>query len=703
MTYLPLEDYGLLGNLETAALVGRDGSIDWLPLPHVESPSVLARIVDDERGGHFAVRPAASSESIQAYVDRTNVLETRFRTASGAVTVADFMPTPEVAANGGPTNQALYRRVVCEEGTVDLDVEFEPRFDYARTVPTVESSEHGVVATGDHESGDARDGADDALFLSSSFPLDVEDAAAGTTTTLSAGEEGWLVLGYEHEVPLAPADHERILGDVVDYWRAWAHDCSEEGGTANEVATAEVGSADETGSVGEMGSVGETGTEDETAMVEGDSPAARDCPIAGPGHDLAVRSSLVLKLLTHADTGAICAAPTTSLPEQIGGVRNWDYRYNWIRDAAFTVRALSELGHVEEAADYFDLCLAHCGRGPPAEIQPVYGLHGGDDLTEEILDHLEGYRGSAPVRVGNAAADQHQLDVYGELVNGVYASARYGNEVDEEDWGVLRDVVDYVCEAWREPDVGIWEVRADRRHFVYSKVMAWVALDRGIRFVEEAGFDGPVDRWREERAAIREAVLEEGYSETAGSFVRSFGEEDVLDATGLLIPLVGFLPVDDERVQSTIDATLARLTTDDGLVYRYEGDDGLPGEEGTFTICSFWLVSALARSGRIEEASSVFEDVVSHASPLGLLAEEVDPRTGEMRGNYPQAFSHIGLINAVISLARARGDVDAASDAPGLDDLGAYPAGTGPRGERLDGTTVPSTGPPAPSRPDDPR
>ena len=688
MTYRPLEDYGVVGNLETVALVGRDGSVDWLPFPHVEDPSVLARILDDERGGHFAIRPAAAFESIQEYVDRTNVLRTRFRTASGSATVTDFMPVPDVAADHRTTNQALYRRVTCEEGTVDLDVEFAPRFDYARTIPTVEPTDDGIVATApdaatdgsgaaggaargdetgtvDGSSGDVTSGDGVTLFLSSTIPLEVEDDAARATTTMEAGETGWLVLGYENEVPIDPDGHEPLLADLVDYWREWAHDCPDD-----------------------------------------DPSTDRDCPIAGAGHDLAVRSSLALKLLTHADTGAICAAPTTSLPERIGGVRNWDYRYNWIRDAAFTVRALSELGHVEEASDYFDLCLAHCGRGPPAEIQPVYGLHGGDDLPEETLDHLEGYRGSAPIRVGNAAAAQHQLDVYGELVNGVYTSAHYGNDVDDEDWAVLRDVVEYVCDAWREPDVGIWEVRTDRRHFVYSKAMCWVALDRGIRFVEEAGFEGPADRWREERRAVREAILEQGYSETADSFVRSFDEPDTLDATGLLLPLIGFLPIDDDRVQSTIDATMDRLTRGDGLVARYEGEDGLPGEEGAFVICSFWLVAALARSGRLEEATAIFEDVVAHASPLGLLAEEVDPGTGEMRGNYPQAFSHIGLINAVISLARARAGVDTEPAVPGLDGTAADRPDADRADdarERSDGRTTVSTGPPAPSRPDDRR
>jgi GH15 family glucan-1,4-alpha-glucosidase len=366
-----------------------------------------------------------------------------------------------------------------------------------------------------------------------------------------------------------------------------------------------------------------------------------------------VRSALVLKLLINHETGAICAAPTTSLPEDVGGVRNWDYRYNWIRDAAFTVRALAELGHSTEAREYFRLCLAHCSRGPPSDVSPVYSVHGGEVPDERTLDHLSGYRGSTPVRVGNAAADQHQIDVYGELIHGIHETTRYGESVDRSDWSAMRSLIDYVCEAWDEPDAGIWEMRTDGQHFVYSKLMCWVALDRGLDIAAETGFDAPVERWEACRREIEATVLEEGYSETADSFVSAFGDEDRLDASSLLIPLVGFLPADDDRVQSTIDAILDRLLVGDGLVKRYEGDDGLPGEEGAFLLCSFWLVSALVRSGRVEEAETLFRAAREHASPLGLLAEEVDPETGSQLGNFPQAFSHIGLVNGALALSEA--------------------------------------------------
>lgn len=610
MEYKPFEEYGVIGNLETVALVGRDGAIDWCCFPHVESSSLFARILDSQRGGHFTVQPAQSFEALQQYVDRTNVLQTRFQTATGQATVTDFMPVPEAAqTEDDGSNRAIYRKVTCDNGKIDLTAQFEPRFDYARTDPTVERARHGVVVTGD----------DETAFLSSSVPLQVSDCTVEASLTLTGGETRWLVLGYEYEIPNQPSDHQQMLDDVVDFWRNWAHNCS-------------------------------------------DSDMER-CPISGQWHDLAVRSALALKLLIHRETGAICAAPTTSLPEDIGGVRNWDYRYNWIRDSAFTVQALTELGHLKEAQEYFSLCLTHCSRGEPADIQPLYGLHGENDLPEQTLDHLSGYRGSAPVRIGNAAHDQNQLDVYGELIVGIYETASYGETITQQDWKVMRDIIDYVCHAWQEPDVGIWEIRDNPQHFVYSKVMCWAALDRGLRIVDETAFEGPVERWHDVRKAIREAVLDQGYSNSVNSFVRSFEDQNKLDSATLRIPIVDFLPADDPRMQGTIDAILDRLTTDDGLVDRYEGDDGLPGGEGAFVVSSFWLVNALALSGRIEEATDLFQNVCEYVSPLGLLAEEIDSDTGEQLGNFPQAFSQIGLVTSAIYLGNADADRESESEA----------------------------------------
>lgn len=605
MEYTPLEEYGVIGNLETVALVGSDGAVDWSCFPHVESPSVFARLLDRQRGGHFSVQPAASFESTQRYVDDTNVLQTEFRTSSGQVTVTDFMPVP---AADSVHLSSIFRRISCESGRVELNVEFDPRFDYARTRPTIGTTENGIVAT----AGDER------LVLSSTIPLTASPASASGSVTLSTGDTQWLSLGYGVDVDWRPADPQPVLDRVLRYWRDWVSRATERS----------------------------------------------DAPVHGEWYDVVVRSTLVLKLLTHRETGAICAAPTTSLPEEVGGVRNWDYRYNWIRDAVFAVQALSEMGHTAEATEYFDLCLDHCRRYDPAAIVPVYGLHADSVPSEQILDHLEGYRQSVPVRIGNAARHQHQLDVYGELVLGFYETVARGNEVTTADWRFIRALLEYVCEGWDDPDFGIWEVRSEPRHFVYSKVMCWAALDRGIDLVEKTDVDGPVERWRKCRREIREAILERGYDDELDSFVRSFEADDALDATSLLIPAVGFLPADDPKVQGTLAATIERLTTEDGLVYRYDGPDGVPGGEGAFVLCSFWLVDALALSGRIDEATELFRNVVEYASPLGLFAEEVDPVTGEQRGNVPQAFSHIGLINSALTLASAADSPREATERP---------------------------------------
>ena len=600
MAYKPLEDYGIIGNLETCALVSRDGSIDWCCFPHLESPSIFASILDADRGGYFAVRPALPFESEQEYIDRTNVLRTHFQTDSGQVTVTDFMPVPTDGQPNHLPSRALYRRVSCISGTTELEVTVTPRFEYAQQLPRLKSTADGVVVHG----------SDDMAFLASSVPLQVVEHDIVATPTLTEGDESWFMLAYEDETPIQETDCQDRLDRTIDYWRDWAHHCTN----------------------------------------------LSDCVVGGPWHDLAVRSGLVLKLLTHRETGGIAAAPTTSLPEEIGGVRNWDYRYNWLRDAAFTVQALYKLGHASEANEYFSWLLSCVGQchDDPSDLQPLYGLHGNPDLEERILEHLSGYRNSAPVRIGNAAKDQRQLDIYGELILGIYETALYGEHITADEWAVIRRIINYVCEIWDEPDHGIWEVRSEPQHFVYSKVMCWAALDRGLKIVDETEFEGATDRWQHCRSTIRSTVLEEGFSDTVDSFVRSFGTEN-LDATSLLIPIVGFLPFDDPRVQGTIDATFDRLTTETGLVYRYEGEDGLPGGEGTFVLCSFWLVDALALSGRLEEAKELFDTVCGYANPLGLLAEEINPETGEQLGNYPQAFSHIGLINSALYIRRIEG------------------------------------------------
>jgi len=593
--YKRIEDYGLIGNLATCVLIGRDGSIDWCCFPHMESPSVFAAILDVEKGGHFSIKPRESSLGQQTYVDRTNVLQTTFETPSGVIIITDFMP---LTGHPDPQHQAILRKVACLQGSVDLEIEFKPRFDYARAVPSVEPALEGVVAPWQ----------DHVLFLQSPYPLEVYGGEARGTFTINEDESHWFSLRYGDRDPLSPAECESFLDTTTEFWSEWAHDCQ------------------------------------------------RDrCIFRGPWHDHVVRSGLVLKLLTHPQTGAIAAAPTTSLPEVIGGVRNWDYRFAWIRDASFTVQGLYNLGHVEEARQYFQwlsgLCREFGDHENHLHIQVMYGLHGELDLEERELDHLSGYRGSAPVRIGNAAAQQIQLDVYGELINAVYETRGYGEETSQGDWQFIRKIANTARETWDTEDSGIWEVRGGPRHFTYSKLMCWVALDRSIRMAETVGFDAPLEEWKRTAAAIRRAILERGFSQTLNSFVQALDSE-VLDATSLLIPVLGLLPPDDPRVRGTIEATLDHLTVD-GLVYRYTGDDGLPGKEGAFVLCTFWLVDALVLSGQLGKAEELLLGILEHASPLGLFAEEIDPESGDQLGNYPQAFSHVGLMSSALRLGWA--------------------------------------------------
>ena len=600
-TQTPIEEYGVIGNLETCAHVSREGSIDWCCFPAVDSSSVFTRILDWEDGGHWEIQPVDEFESSQAYVDETNVLRTTFTTDDGRATVTDFMLVVEHAYDAETPKQAIFRRLAGESGRVDVAIECAPVLDYAREVPDVERD--GTRAVIDHE---------EQLVLTGLPPLELEKNVATGTISIDEGDERWFALEYGTTKPAEDVEHGVVLEETIEYWRDWVH--------------------------------GEPDAAIQRALLE------------GRWADDVIRSSLLLKLLAFEETGAICAAPTTSLPEEIGGVRNWDYRYNWLRDAAFTIQALYKTGHERETRAYLDWFLELCRRHDPSDLQPMYGLRGDPVPEEEELEHLSGYRNSTPVRTGNAAKDQRQLDVYGEVVDAVYETTRRGETITADDWDAVRPIVDHVCDVWEQPDSGIWEVRSEPQHFVYSKVMCWVGLDRGIRIVETTPFDGPIARWREHRDAIEETVLERGYNESLGSFVRSFEERTKLDATSLLIPITGFLPFDDARVQGTIDTTIERLVTEDGLVDRYEGSDGVAGGEGAFLLCSFWLVDALALSGRVDEAISVYEDVRSFTNSLGLLSEEVDPSTGAHLGNTPQAFSHIGLINSALYLESVRRD-----------------------------------------------
>ena len=610
--YKPIDAYGLIGNLETCALVGRDGAIDWCCLPNLQSPSIFAAILDSETGGTFRIRPTGSYDAVQRYQPDTNVLDTEFTTDAGALRLTDFMPILSDDPAAPFSEPWIFRRVECLEGSVEFEVTFEPRFDYARARTVIESMDNVLLARGSGEH----------VSLNTAFALDIDGISARGVHDLSAGDTAWYTLQYGQRKRPGSIDPEVLLDRTRRYWRNWVHTCPESG-----------------------------------------------CPFEGEYHDAVTRSELVLKLLMHHRTGAIAAAPTTSLPELIGGTRNWDYRFSWIRDAAFTIQALFKLGHIQETKDYVDWCLdiVHSGSETFQPFQPLFGLQGETKLTEETLDHLEGYRGSAPVRIGNAARSQLQLDIFGELVLALYETSHYGETITETTWETVREVIEYVCTLWHKRGAGMWEVRSEPEHFVHSKVMCWVALDRGIKMATDRGFDAPLDHWREVRSEIRGVVLERGFNESINSFVRSFEADEYLDASALRIPLVGFLPFDDPRVQGTIDAVRERLTTERGLVRRYEGEDGLPGGEGAFILCSFWLVDCLALSGDVEEAETLFENILELASPLGLLSEEVVPETGELLGNYPQAFSHLGFINSAIYICTAQAEDEVDIDYPAVD------------------------------------
>ena len=492
--------------------------------------------------------------------------------------------------------RTVFRRLFCTEGEAKIEIAFEPAFDYGRRTPRFYQDDGGIGAEADGES----------LWLQSPLPLGIHERGAHGKAILRAGKIVWFAMHYGRDKHVFPEDCEAVLKKTVTFWTDWAR----------------------------------TGAEERIDFERS-------------WRDAAVRSNLALKLLTHPDTGAIAAGGTTSLPEVVGGVRNWDYRYSWVRDAAFTVQALHDMGHKKAAEDYFGWIRSICGESfHPSAIRVCYGLDGKPVPEEENIETLQGYRGSRPVRVGNAASHQFQLDIYGELVNALYETISHGERPTEWTWTVIRSVIDYVCEKWKEPDAGIWEMRKAPAHYTYSKLMCWVAIDRGLRIAKEFSFPAPSDRWTKAASGIRRAILDHGFNRSIGSFVQAF-DSPHLDATSRRIPVLGFLGPKDPRVLGTIEATVKELTKE-GLVYRYRVDDGLPGREPPFVLCSFWLVDALILAGQLRKAQELFENIIHRASPAGLYGEEIDPSTGEHRGNYPQGFSHVGLINSAFYLARAR-------------------------------------------------
>jgi GH15 family glucan-1,4-alpha-glucosidase len=603
MAYQPIENYGIIGDLHSVALVGMDGSIDWLCLPSFDSPSVFAAILDDENGGRFKIAPTSDNVTPkQLYWPDTNVLITRFFTPEGVAEVTDYMPI-HVSMNGHGGHQ-LIRRIKVVRGEMNFRMECSPAFNYARDDHKTEITEGGAF----FRSGQV------SLGLATDVPLRAEDNRAVAEFSLREEQMAVFVLreieaGADRGFSLSEREEEELFAQTVEYWRRWLSQCT----------------------------------------------------YTGRWREMVQRSALTLKLLTYEPTGAIVAAPTTSLPEGVGGERNWDYRYTWIRDAAFTLYGLLRIGFTKEAEGFMGWLEDRCYEPKPdGLLQLMYGIDGRTDLTEETLDHLEGYRSSRPVRIGNGAYDQLQLDIYGELMDAVYLYNKYGDPIWYELWTHLRGLIDWVCDNWQRKDEGIWEVRSGRQHSVYSKLMCWVAIDRGLRLADKRSFPADRERWLKVRDEIYEEIMEKGWSPERKAFVQSYGG-DTLDASSLIMPLVFFVAPKGPRMLSTLDA-INRPPKDDGLVsnglvFRYDVEksaDGLMGEEGTFNLCTFWLVEALTRAGRLEEARLIFEQMLGYANHLGLYAEEIGP-SGEALGNFPQAFTHLTLISAAYNLDRALG------------------------------------------------
>ena len=598
MPYKPIESYGVIGDLHSVALVANDGAIDWCCLPHFDSPSVFAAILDDRKGGTFKIAVRRDSSHRQLYLPETNILITRFLSEEGVGEVIDFMP---IAPVGRAKRHEIIRIVHSVRGTLPCRLDCCPAYNYARDEHRAHVRPEGAIFE--------TQAADFALL--SPVPLQPAENGVSADFTLEPGEQA--VFCFRHgrpgtgaELLEMPTDGQEALYRTTKFWRKW--------------------------------------------LARG--------RYEGRWREMIERSALALKLLTFEPTGAIVAAPTCGLPEELGGVRNWDYRYTWIRDAAFTIYAFLRLGYTEEAANFMRWLESRVQEEdtPTGPLQIMYRIDGSPEIPELELPHLDGYMGSRPVRIGNGAAEQVQLDIYGELIDSIYLYDKYVTQVSYDLWQKIRSMLRWVARHWESPDEGIWEVRSERRQFVYSKMQCWVALDRGLRLALKRGLPNNREWLRSTRDRIYESIMKNGWNERRQSFVQYYGA-DALDASNLLMPLVRFVSPTDPRMLATLDRTSQELVSD-SLVYRYEigkgAGDGLSGREGTFSVCTFWLVEALTRAGRVDEARLIFEKMLTYANPLGLYAEQIGP-SGQALGNFPQAFTHLGLISAAFALNRQLG------------------------------------------------
>jgi alpha,alpha-trehalase len=599
MSTSPIAEYALLSDCHSAALVHESGSVDWLCFPRFDSASVFGRLLH-ATAGHWSIQPRAAAEITRRYLPETMVLETTFRTETGAAVLVDALavgPNEQGHELGAEAPSALLRRLTATDGTVDIEIEYVPRPEYGLINPILERHDGGVVARWDTA----------VMALSSPVEFVADHFVERAAVTLESGASVGFALQYR-TTPEVPAfwsqdEIDATIDDTARAWRTWS---------------------------------------------------SLHQSYDGPWKDLVHQSGRVLYALHYYPTGAICAAATTSLPESVGGTRNWDYRYAWVRDASFTLQALWVAACPDEADRFFDYLADAAATQVQAggDLQIMFGIGGETDLTERELPHLAGWRGSAPVRVGNGAWCQRQIDVYGELLDAAQRLPEQLDRLGSNTKRFLADLADLAAARWHEKDQGIWEIRGEARHFLYSKLMCWVALDRAIALADRLDAGERVERWKHVRDQIADAILTEGWSDTANAFTQSFGSDE-LDASSLMMTIVGFLPATDPRMKATIDSIADRLTDDHGLVYRYRAHDGLEGEEGSFLLCTFWLAEALARAGELDRATAIMQRAVGFATDLGLLAEEVDAGTGELLGNFPQAFSHIGLVNAAYTISRA--------------------------------------------------